>query len=607
MKTLQAPFDPALTPISIRGSWMSIGRLTGHHATRGEGLYLRTNRCRPLAHRPVLRFVVPGSAHGADLLETGTIRAQPGCVRVFEHADDAAPALELVFDGPATIRIRCRRMLRLEAAYRGSNDRENAVHAVVYSEAQDRFVFNARVWLRRYGVEVLSGTAGLDAVWDGELSEAASLTVEPGESGICELAVDEFRSTWVRQSRDDFDACASRLESDWRTFVATFSPGNDGGSTVGEAGPADELTTTRSAALMWMCTQGPSGNLSHETIFMSLNWMDSVWSWDNWINMVALASAQPDLAYAQFQTVAAHQDEYGAYPDQLNDGFLHFNFSKPPVQSVIIELIERLEPDFWTEARRREVFSSVARFTEWWLRYRRAEGHRLCHYLHGNDSGWDNGTLTRKGVPVITPDLNAFVAHQCRFLAEWGRRLGEAVSDTTRWDERAAALEEALVSELWRGDRFVAHHIPSGRDVDSVSLATVLPLVIADRLPRPVVEAMLARARTCETEWGLASEAPSSPYYEAENYWRGPIWPPTTLIGVHALRRMGEHDFADRVASAYLRMVEKSGFPENFHAQTGDPLVDPGYTWTAAVYLALSRDLVLSGRAGPSDRVPPPD
>lgn len=104
---------------------------------------------------------------------------------------------------------------------------------------------------------------------------------------------------------------------------------------------------------------------------------------------------------------------------------------------------------------------------------------------------------------------------------------------------------------------------------------------------------MLAKLRTggFVTEWGLATETPESPLYEADGYWRGPIWAPTTLLVWDGLRRQGETALADEIARRFCRMASLNGLSENFDAMTGRGLRDPAFAWTSAAYLVLSASL----------------
>ena len=103
---------------------------------------------------------------------------------------------------------------------------------------------------------------------------------------------------------------------------------------------------------------------------------------------------------------------------------------------------------------------------------------------------------------------------------------------------------------------------------------------------------MAERVKEHLTEWGLATEPVSSPLYESDGYWRGPIWAPSTAIIEDGLRSSGFHELADTVSDRFRRLCERSGFAENFDARTGAGLRDRAYTWTASVYLSLAADHV---------------
>ncbi len=68
------------------------------------------------------------------------------------------------------------------------------------------------------------------------------------------------------------------------------------------------------------------------------------------------------------------------------------------------------------------------------------------------------------------------------------------------------------------------------------------------------------------------SELPSSPYYQPDGYWRGPIWAPSTVLVVDGLRRAGHGELAKRISERFRALCEASGFAENFDALTGTGL-----------------------------------
>jgi glycogen debranching enzyme len=206
-----------------------------------------------------------------------------------------------------------------------------------------------------------------------------------------------------------------------------------------------------------------------------------------------------------------------------------------------------------------------------------------------------------RGVPLVAPDLAAFLVLQMDALSELAVPAGRE-TERARWRRAADELCRALLAELWHGDRFVAKLGCTGQIVDSRSLIPCVPIVLGERLPEPVRTALACRIGRYLTDWGLATEPPDSECYEPDGYWRGPIWAPSTHLIVCGLRQCGFHSQARTIAERFCRLCSKSGFAENYDALTGAPLRDPSYTWTASVYLLLAELLAAepftAGHAG---------
>jgi len=214
----------------------------------------------------------------------------------------------------------------------------------------------------------------------------------------------------------------------------------------------------------------------------------------------------------------------------------------------------------------------------------------LPHYYAGCDSGWDNATAFDHGVPVITPDLGAYLAVQADVIADLGVRLGRH-ADAEYWRQQAGVLVEALLGELWNGERFVARHAVTRETVATESLIYCMPILLGMRLPEAVRAALVNQLRGFVTEWGLASEHPESPSYEPDGYWRGPIWGSATLLIVDGLIACGEADMARDITRRFCRLCAHEGFAENFDAKAGRSQKDPGYTWTASAFMVLAERL----------------
>ncbi|MEV1173651.1 trehalase family glycosidase, partial [Nonomuraea sp. NPDC049784] len=334
--------------------------------------------------------------------------------------------------------------------------------------------------------------------------------------------------------------------------------------------PAAELAVY----VLWSATVRPAGFVTRPAVLMSKHWMDKVWSWDHCFNAIALAEGLPDLAWDQFRLPFDHQDAAGALPDSVTHSEILYNFVKPPIHGWALR---HLPPAPGT-------YPLLERWTAFWLDARRAPGRELPHYQHGNDSGWDNATTFDPERVVETADLAAFLVLQLRELA----RLATDPDTSARWTEQADRMRDALLAELWDGERFVARGALSGRTWTSSSLLDLMPIVLGEELPHPVRAALAARIERHLTAFGLATELPASEHYQDDGYWRGPIWAPSTVLIEDGLRRAGYPDLADEISARFRALCEKSGFAENFDARTGEGLRDRAYTWTASAYLILA-------------------
>jgi glycogen debranching enzyme len=426
---------------------------------------------------------------------------------------------------------------------------------------------------RRYRVTVLAGDAvaalGAQALGTGERGVVLAGGDEPWE-----IAIEEYDSARPPyRGSVTFDEAAKAAEAEFAQFADAVAPWRTDDT------PAAELA----AYVIWSATVRPAGFVTRPAVLMSKHWMDKVWSWDHCFNALALADGRPELAWDQFRIVFDHQDAAGGLPDSIAHSEVLYNFVKPPIHGwALHRLRDRLDGGELLA-----VYGQLVRWTNFWLTTRRVPGETLPHYQHGNDSGWDNATTFDPERVVQSADLAAFLILQARELASLAAHLGLA-GDSAAWTGCADRLRAALLDQLWTGERFVARGVDSGRTWGSDSLLDLMAIVLGDELPDKVRDLLAGRIRAHLTEHGLATELPTSPHYEPDGYWRGPIWAPSTVLVEDGLRRAGCVELADDISARFRALCERSGFAENFDALTGAGLRDRAYTWTASAYLVLA-------------------
>jgi glycogen debranching enzyme len=396
--------------------------------------------------------------------------------------------------------------------------------------------------------------------------------------GSWEIAVEELdtaRPSYA--SATTFGKIVEAARNSFADFVDTVAPWRS------SATPAAELA----AYVVWSATVRPAGLVTRPAVLMSKHWMDKVWSWDHCFNALALAPGRPELARDQYHLPFDHQDEAGALPDSVTHSEVLHNFVKPPVHGWAFGHLRRRLTTPLTRAELAETYDRLERWTDFWLTARRASGAALPHYQHGNDSGWDNATTFDPERVVVTADLAAFLVLQLRELADLAGYLDRS-DDARRWTRAAEETQEAMLDQLWTGDRFVARGVDSGDTWHSSSLLDLMPIVLGEHLPDEISGVLADRIEAHLTPYGLATELPTSPHYLSDGYWRGPIWAPATVLIEDGLRRAGHHRLADDISARFRALCETHGFAENFDALTGTGLRDRAYTWTASSYLLLA-------------------
>lgn len=558
-------------PFSRFGSYMAFSRLPAS-PDMDEGMYLRSVH-GGIAHQILFRLEVLDGSTSVPFVE----EASPARLRLVTPNG----SVEICIPEPRVIRIRGNKV-GLRLSRRPLPTREGWVYDTVTEVGARRYSVNIRAALRQYMLTSLQGEMIVDAPWADLFSSKIQFDFKPGGDGSFECALEEYSSSW--QSRDysrSFEACVKGVEDE---FAQWESQQPDVPASLAEA-------RRMAGYVNWSCVVAPEGRLQRPTMYMSKNWMDNVWSWDHCFNALALVYKNPALAWDQFMVMFDAQDEFGALPDYINDIEIVWNFLKPPIHGWALKrMLERT--DSITEDHLAEAYDPLCRWTNWWLEYRDTDGDGLPEYNHGNDSGWDNATVFAHGVPIEAPDLAAFLVCQMDVLADVARRL-DKTAEADQWHQRADDLLAGLLASFWRDDHFVTLHAHSHAEIQSDSLLPFLPLVLGRRLPDDVIRHLVAGLKQDNrflTAHGLATESVRSPYYQADGYWRGPIWAPSTMLIVDGLNAIGEVEFAQELSRRFCAMVARGGMAENFDALSGAGLRDRAYSWTSSVFLILAHE-----------------
>lgn len=598
--------DVSIIPWSHRGSYMSLstkGGLNGQ-LTPGTDICL-ISQCRPtglplFALRPLpagLKLGPPSGFHRTP--SPTTFHATPSRL---EWKYRGSVVAECTFQD-----VRC---LRFRGTVPLALDSEAAVDggAFIFSRppSSDSMPTIEYVLNTMKGYRFLAMKGKLTAIHGDDpklLNRRVQIEGEQGDPSW-ELLFCEAETAHVGSETSTYDTCeafaTAAREHSFDVVVDTMEAALDNFTRGLCPWSATPTRSERLAAYVtWTSMVRPGGHFTKEAVLMSKLWMNKVWSWDNCINAVGVAPLSMDLAVDQMRIAYSLQTADGRLPDSVDWLCIEWAYTKPPIQGwTLLKLLELDDPRLDDQVLL-ELYHGTAKFTHFWMRHRRTARSALPWYSHGNDSGWDNSTAFDEQPVVVSPDCAAYLIIQADVLAAVARRLARPSHEAESWTALKTSLTTALVSELWDSDSFTIKNALTGATRKTTSLIRLMPLVAAKHLPAHIVDKMAADLADLHlTRWGPATEQPTSPLYEPDGYWRGPIWAPTTLLIESGLRAAGRVRVADAVATRFVELCERAGFAENYDALEGRGLRDLSYTWASSVYLTLVRERAARGARG---------
>ena len=177
---------------------------------------------------------------------------------------------------------------------------------------------------------------------------------------------------------------------------------------------------------------------------------------------------------------------------------------------------------------------------------------------------------------VESAAFNALVAFNARELLDvgFGAALAEPVRDVvgaldTRWDPDRVTWWDGPVGSTPPPVRTLEALLGVLVTADRARIATVLEQVLDDD----------AFGGAC----GPAQVHRGEPAFDPSAYWRGPAWPQLTYLFWVAARRFGFTAEADVLSARMVAGVDRSGFAEYWHPDTGRGLGAVPQSWAALV------------------------
>ncbi|MDR1558636.1 MAG: hypothetical protein LBS84_02855 [Clostridiales bacterium] len=415
----------------------------------------------------------------------------------------------------------------------------------------------------------------------------------PEEGGVFEAAIQEYdQNGRKRAAFDPFDVCVTNVMSDFEAERETLPCLH----------PEYRHRGDMAAWTLWSCTLPPVGFVKEPMITMGR--MRGITQFYGWQQSYQAMIHSKDIQYAWRLLVSMfnHQDDAGQLPDFINGVIKNYATCKAPFQGFVIDwLLNNSDISGISKEQIAELYYPLCRWTRWWFDYRDLNHDGIPEYNHGDESGDDDSSIMRMGIPVSCPELCAYLALQMEMQGKLAKML--ALNDEAeKWLKRSKEMIALMIDTFWIGDRFVAYQ---GRNmenlVDAESISRYKPLMLGKRLPKDIRKKMLADL--CDenkylSSCGITSEAMDSPdFLMFGSYMHGPVVAPVQFLMTVAIHNAGDAKLAKEVARRYCDAVNRYGAYQMFNPYTGmgvetmrdSPARRAMYTsWASGIFLFLA-------------------
>lgn len=371
------------------------------------------------------------------------------------------------------------------------------------------------------------------------------------------------------------ETCFQENADRWNGYLATIEKEDT------QVGKQYKKAAVKAIETMMTNYKSAAGDLLHGGVVpsMSYMWFIGLWAWDSWKQVVGMAKYNPDAAIENVRSIFDYQiqedDEvrpqdagtiidcifYNKGPERGGDGGnWNERNSKPPlaawavynayIESGELVLDENGNPMVDAEA--------VIEAAAWESGMDNAPRFDVSGngpddvgtlvYEVKNDEGQVVGyTINQESV-----DLNSYLYAEKGFLKAMAEELG-LEEDAAKYEEEAAALR--VVEKMM--------------DEECFNLTVPLPVTSKD-----------------------------NDMFEADKYWRGPVWLDQAMYGIEGMKNYGYDAEAKELVEKMFQNAEgllgDGPIRENYNPLTGEGLHTKNFSWSAACFYLMYEN-VLAG------------
>ncbi len=464
-------------------------------AVEPRGMYITVSRDDPSGIRyNLISFVPTVDGEPADYTYTAT----PWNVVIHTKAGD----MELCYDTiPEVLRFRTKNGIGAQFF----------VNFSVHEMFVDRLDGSLEVGFTKMGqflFDVTTGKQTHDNQWIGPRMCATPTTIkwEP-ENGVLEGYVHWNTEYVIKQQVNDFDECVEANRKDYEFWLSQFPELSEKYKDVREL----------AGYVFWISYQRELMSLKEPIMYMMrCGIIQRGTAWQQCDHAMACWRNQ-DFVFDIIHSFFSMQDEYGMIPDCMNDRSVEYTATKPPFQGFALTwILDHLGDENVDPKKAEKIYEPICRWVDWWRNFRDDDHDGLYSYNHGDESGLDDASIFAAGVPVDSPDLQAYLALTMEACGRLAKILGRNEEAEKHFADSRELINK-MIDVLWNGDKFVCYLEKEKRFFSSYSMCSYIPIILGKRLPQEIIDKLAADIgdpRKFYDDFGFAGESKDSPLYE---------------------------------------------------------------------------------------------
>lgn len=357
------------------------------------------------------------------------------------------------------------------------------------------------------------------------------------------------------------------------------------------------------------------------------------WFWDSCFHAIILSRFDIATAKAELRSLACWQFKNGMIPHMIywerapKSTFPTIRWGKrrtssliqPPMLAYAVWQVYKVDPDQRFLADMLPVIHRLHRFL---LRQRDPRHNHLIGIINPDESGEDNSPRFDQALHLKSKQkIDANYKERLRLIeqfrqshfvikgrmdqAHWVRdvpinaifaaNLDVEADIAEELDDTGAAIAARRYALLVRNA--MRHYMRDGymlwsnlgldyTPIEVKTWAIFSPLfagILHKKEAEELVEKHLLNPKEFATPYGVPTVACDEPSFDPAGFWRGPVWIATNWFIYRGLKRYGFDEEAAKIADDSLKLIQLSGFREQYDPLTGEGYGARGFTWPGLI------------------------